>query len=401
MERPLSLTNVLFSLIFGRSGNCALVKINYNRPMSVDKETLRLWRLNAQHLSGRSLLQPEEVVQWLGGVQAQDYAAAKWSIGLRLPESVDADAEKALQNGRIIRTWMFRGTLHFVAASDLPWLTALLAPGIIRQNARRYKQLELDAAVFIKGEKVLQQAIEQSGPLTRLEIKRCFEKAAVPAEGQQLPYLLQRAALDGLICLGSLRGNKPTYTLVSQWVGSQTAVAAEEGYRRLAKRYFTGHGPATIDDFAWWSGLTKKEARTAIEAADLNSVNLAGNAYWFQNEHEASAVAPSGCLLPPFDEYLLGYRDRSLMLHFDHAKKVNAGGGMPKPAVVVNGKVIGIWGRRAKKSEAVISLHPFRTLEGDERNLLQEAVERWGRFTAVPVEFEVIDAGKITTVGEL
>jgi hypothetical protein len=355
--------------------------------MNPNKVTLKAWRLASQRIGTQGWQRPGQVVEWLGGVQAQDYRWAKWSIGLRMDGCDDAEVERAIQDRQIVRTWMFRGTLHFVAAGDLSWLTSLLAPAIIRRNARRYRELELDDAAFVKSQKVIQHALETNGPLTRAEIKAHFEKEGVPAEGQQVPYLLQRAAFDGLICHGLPRGNEPTYVLVSDWVGTRQTLDRAEALRLLAIRYFSSHGPATGQDFAWWAGLTAREVRLAVDSApEVVLVEADGVQYWATGDPPPAGATEIGYLLPPFDEYLLGYKDRSLVLDATHAKRVNAGGGMLKPTVMVNGNILGVWTYKIKRQEMLVSIQPFRELESHERDLIDRAASQLGSFKSVPVD---------------
>ena len=355
--------------------------------MNTDKDTLKAWRLVSQKMGTRRWQGPGQVVEWLGGVQAQDYRWAKWSIGLRTDGCNDEDVERAIQNRQIVRTWMFRGTLHFVAADDLSWLTSLLAPGIIRRNARRYRELELDDAAFVKSQKVIQHALEANGPLTRSEIKARLEKDGVPAEGQQVPYLLQRAALDGLICHGPQRGNEPTYVLSSDWAGTHQALDQAGALGRLAIRYFSSHGPATKQDFAWWAGLTAREVRLALDSAsEAVPIEVDGVQYWVTGDPPPADVTESGYLLPPFDEYLLGYKERFLVLDPTYAKRVNAGGGMLKPTVMVNGYILGTWSYKVREQDTVISIQPFRDLEPHERGLIQRAASRFSSFKSVPID---------------
>lgn len=355
--------------------------------MKVDRGTLKAWRLVSQRMGTERWQRPEEVVTWLGGVQAQDHRWAKWSIGLRTHGCYEKKVEGALQDRRIVRTWMFRGTLHFVAAGDLSWLRSLLAPGIIRRNARRYRQLGLDDTAFAGSQRVLVHALEGTRPLARSEIKAHFEREGVPAEGQQVPYLLQRAALDGLICHGPQQDSEPTYVLVADWIGSQRTWDQTEALGVLASRYFSSHGPATQQDFAWWSGLSAREVRAALASApELAAIDADGVQYWVPGDPPPGEVAESSCLLPPFDEYLLGYRERSLVLDPTQEKWVNAGGGMPKPTVMVNGDILGIWSYKVKGQAMVISIQPFRNLAPHERDLVERAAHQFGRFKALPVE---------------
>ncbi len=333
---------------------------------------------------------PVRIVSRLGGIQAQDYRGGKWSIGLRSEGVTDQDVEEALADHHIVRTWMFRGTLHFIAAADLGWLTALLAPGIIRGNRRRYGQLELDGKVFRKSRSVIRKAIEADGPLTRPELKKRFEAAGVPAEGQQIPYLLQRAALDGLICSGPQHGREAVYGLTSEWVGTQPELDREQALGQLAERYFKSRGPATEADFAWWSGLSVTDVRKGVEAAHkIETEEIEGVSFLrISARVSAGRVGQAGGeahLLPPFDEYLLGYKDRAAMLAPAFAKRVNRGGGMPRPVVIVGGEVVGVWSRSEKKGELVIEIKPFRDLDAGALEAVERAAKRLEAFESVPV----------------
>lgn len=352
--------------------------------MHIEKDTLKYWRLVVQKLSTQLLLRPENVVEWFGGVQAQDYRWAKWSIGLRTDGCTDEVVEQSVQDHQIVRTWMFRGTLHFVSADDLAWLTSLLAPGIIKSNARRYRQLELDDAAFVNSQKVIQQAIEAQGPLTRAEIKSYFELAGVPAEGQQVPYLLQRAALDGLICQGPISGSEPTYVLISDWIEAQQSLDKAKALEILAMRYFLSHGPATEQDFAWWAGLSAREVRQGVESASaLASIDFEGVRYWINGNPPPIEGSDCAFLLPPFDNYLLGYKERSLVLDPSYKKRVNPGGGMPKPTVMVNGSILGTWKYRTKKGKLDITFQPFRGLNPHERKLIDNAANQFREFISI------------------
>jgi hypothetical protein len=320
-------------------------------------------------------------------VQGQDYRWAKWSIGLRTDGCTDDEVERVIQNGRLVRTWMFRGTLHFVAADDLTWLTSLLAPGMIKRNARRYRQLALDDVTFSRSQQVIRLALAGNGPLTRSEIKAHLEEEGIPAEGQQVPYLLQRAALDGLICHGPQRGSKPTYLLLAEWIGEQRALNRPEALGALASRYLMSHGPATRHDFAWWSGLSTREARLALDLApEAVSMEVDDVQYWAIGEPPPASETEIACLLPPFDEYLLGFKDRALVLDPAYTKRVNAGGGMLKPTVMVNGEIVGIWSYKAKDREVTVSIQPFRDLASHERDLIDQAAGRFGRFRSGAVD---------------
>jgi hypothetical protein len=290
--------------------------------------------------------------------------------------------EQALVDRRIVRTWMYRGTLHYVAVADLGWLTALLAPTIIRKNARRYRQLELDGPHFVASQRVMLRALEDRGAMTRREIGQRLEAEGISAEGQRLPYLLQRAALDGLICHGETRGKETTYVLLKGWGGGHGPAGRDELLGRLAGRYLGSHAPATRQDFAWWSGLGAAEARQAIESTpSAASFEYAGVEYWLTRELCDEDVPRGAHLLPPFDGYLMGYRDRDLVLDPANARRVNAGGGLPKPTVLLDGRVAGVWRRESTRSGMAIEVAFFDDPGSRERQLVEAAASLFGEYS--------------------
>ena len=346
------------------------------------------WRLSAQQLYQPQWRQPERVVRWLGGVQAQNPAWALWSIGLRLRDGSASKVQHAIEERHIVRTWAFRGTLHYVAAADLSWLIPLLAPTIIARNTRRYRQLELDETTFAQSNRVIHEALEPGEPLLRAEIARALERSGISAKGQRIHYLVQRAALDGLICHGLPRGKEPAYSLVSQWIqpGQAQGLPLQQDVTgrlaALAERYFSSHGPATVQDFAWWSGLPVAIARQALGAAQsLVQIKAEGKALWAGQEQPVPSMPQAAYLLPPYDDYLLGYKDRSWALDPAYAKRVNAGGGMPKATIVVNGEVVGTWTRTIKDNRAIVRLKLFRSLDEPENQAIEKAAHRYSSFS--------------------
>jgi hypothetical protein len=356
--------------------------------MDSQASSLLARRLAAQQLYAPRWPQPERAVETLGGVQAQDPSGAIWSIGLRTCDATAPQVQAAIDDRHIVRTWAFRGTLHYLFATDLPWMLPLLAPAIVARNARRYRQLDLDEATFAQSERVMRRALKGGLSLARSEIARALEAEGISAQGQRLYYLLQRAALDGVLCQGLPRGREPTYVLISEWLGSPQAPAVPNPQAALAERYLLGHGPATVHDFAWWAGWPISVAREAIRAAPSRvRVDVDGMELWAVGEPPPpTETKATAYLLPPFDDYLLGYRDRSQALDPAFARQVNAGGGMPKPTVVVNGAVVGTWARTIRRDRIAVTLSLFRALEDTEQAGVQEAIRRYGEFVGLPVE---------------
>jgi len=341
-------------------------------------------RIRAQLLVGSRGLSATEVVSHLGGIQAQDYSGAKWSIGIRLSEAGEERIEKAIASGAIVRTWSYRGTLHLLSAIDAAWLLPLLAPSVFAANQRRYRELALDDKTFAESRPLIRRILEsESRPVPRSRLCELLEKDGIRTEGQRAHYLLQRAGLEGVLCLGPAQGREATYKATTIESRSLQAMDSDQGKAKLIERYFTSHGPATIQDFSWWSGIPVSQVRRLLRSHLLpQSIFSEEKDLWAGKDQPvvAAYATESVWLLPPFDEYLLGYRNRSAVLDPAFVKIVNAGGGMMKPTLVVNGRVAGIWKQIRRKSKITIFVEPFRELTENEDRLLARAAERYGRF---------------------
>lgn len=346
-------------------------------------------RLHNQSIAQADATTPGAVVKQLGAVQAQDYLGALWALGLRTRQAVEADIEQAIANSELIRTWPMRGTLHFVAAGDVRWMLALLTPRIMARASRRHKQLELDEATFARSEALFAKALQDGQKLTRPEMMAVLEQGGISTQGQRGYHILGWAAQSGLICFGPRQGKQDTFVWLDDWVPEGKTLSRDEALAELAHRYFSGHGPATIHDFMWWSGLPAADARAglAMVESQLSPEELDGQTYWFSSAEFASNVAsPTAYLLPPFDEYLLGYKDRRVVLDPAHATKVVPGAnGMFKPIIVIDGRVVGIWKRTLRKNSVVIEPSPFSALNKAEERAFVEAAEQYGTFLKLPV----------------
>ncbi len=346
-------------------------------------------RLKNQRIDGEKHEKPEDVVRWLGAIQAQDYAQALWAIGLRLKSATLADVERAVIDAKVIRTWPMRGTLHFVPPEDAKWMLRLSASRMLARDGRRLKQLGLDVETMERCKVLFYEALEGNKRLPRPDMMRLVEQAGISTERQRGYHILWYVAQSGLICLGPMQDKQQTFVLLDEWAPNPRKLSQEESLAELAKRYFASHGPATAHDFAWWAGLTVTEARAGLEAArsDLLLEAMDGKEYWTKSgaldntAYDASSVN----LLPGFDEYLLGYRDRSAVLADEHAAKVVPGrNGVFRPIIVVGGRVVGTWQRRLKKDAIDISLSPFTGL-GDWQDRVMEAAKSYSEFVGLPL----------------
>jgi hypothetical protein len=345
------------------------------------------YRLFNQRISKTQFEQPSQVVSWLGAVQAQDYAGAKWSIGLRLPESTDTSIEQAVAAKTIIRTWPMRGTLHFVAAADVHWMLALLTPRVIANSSRRHQQLELDEATFARSQELFAKALQGGRQLTRDEMYQLLERANISTAGQRGYHILWRSAQEGLICFGPPSGKQQTFTLLDEWAPRTNNLTRDEALAELARRYFTSRGPTTLADFGWWSGLTASDARAGLEMvkAQLRPETINGQTYWMSPDGPATANnAPGVYLLPGFDEYLLGYTDRTAVLEAIHAPQIHPGSnGMFSPTLVIEGRIAGTWKRTFKKNSVAIAVAPFAPLSQAQSRAVTVAAERYSRFVGM------------------
>ncbi|HWS56729.1 MAG TPA: winged helix DNA-binding domain-containing protein [Pyrinomonadaceae bacterium] len=346
-------------------------------------------RLRQQRIEGEKFERPEEAVAWLGAVQAQDYGGALWGVGLRLRDASEAGVERAIAERKIVRTWPMRRTLHLVAAGDVRWMLKLCTPRVVAGAARRLEQfVGLDESTFTRSKKLFERALGGGRQLTRGAMYETLESAGVPTSDGRGLHVITRLAQDGFLCFGTREGRQPTFALLDEWVPASKELEREEALAELARRYFTSHGPATLQDFAWWSGLTVADARAGVESARprLASETAGARTYWFS---ASAAAGPEGGaaglhLLPPFDEYIVAYKDRGAVLDPSRTRELNPGNGVFSPTIVSGGRVVGTWKRALKKGSVVITPAPFAPLRKAEARAFKEAARRYGDFLGLP-----------------
>ena len=291
-------------------------------------------RLENQSISTSKPKTPLEVVRNLVALQAQDYLGALWSIALRTPHCTQEEVLAAITKRQIVRTWPMRGTLHFVAGEDIRWMLSLLAPRIIKGLAGRQRQLELTPDNFERSRSILTKELRGGRQLGRREAYVLLEKEGISCQGQRGIHILQLLCLEGLLCFGAHINKEPSFTLLEEWVPSTPSRDRSASLAELTLRYFTSHGPATLQDLMWWSGLTATDAKAGLEAVKsfLISEKIEEKEYWFAPND--TPENHSLYLLPGFDEYLLGYKDRSAALDIHHAPKVVPGNNGDRKSVV-------------------------------------------------------------------
>src|SRR6266849_969246 len=346
-------------------------------------------RLHNQLITQRMFEKPGDVMQWRGAVQSQDYAAAKWALGLRLQGAIDESIEQAFAGGTILRTHVMRPTWHFVAPADIRWMLMLTALRVNALNAYYYRQLELDDAVFLHSNVVLAKALQGGKQLTRAELVTVLKLAGIASDNLlRFTHIMMRAELDGIVCSGARRGKQFTYALLDERAPQARMLDRDEALAELTIRYFTSHGPATVQDFVWWSGLTVIDAKAGLEMVKSQLMHevVDGQTYWFSpSTPRVQGLSQAAYLLPNYDEYTVGYTDRSAIFDALHTNKLDPRGGLLTNTMVLDGQVIGTWKRTFKKNTVVIEVNPFVPLSATETRAFAVAANRYGAFLTMSV----------------
>ncbi len=351
-------------------------------------------RLRNQKLTGPGIKKPADIVSWLGAVQAQEFAVAKWALGLRSPGLTEADVDRAFDDGTIVRTHILRPTWHFVAPEDIRWMQKLTGPRVQRQSASYHRNVGLDQRAFARSRRVLESSLRDGRHLTRAALGAALTRAGIPVDGLRLAFLMMQAELDLVICSGPRQGKQFTYALLDERVPDANRLDGEEALGELVRRYFQSHGPATVHDFVWWSGLTVAQTKAGLAALgrEVESRELNGVTYWsLPSARRSAAVAgPIVHLLPIYDEYLNALRDRSLARDpSGHAPTVADFVGFPNQ-LLVDGILRGAWKREVTSRQTRILVKPFRPLNKKELRALKDAGAAYSAFLGQASELSVV-----------
>lgn len=306
---------------------------------------------------------------------------------------VDADVERAFADGEILRTHVLRPTWHFVAAEDLGWMLELTAPRI-QVSMRTYaRNVGLDARQLSRGLAIIERQLAGGRHQTRRELAAHLSRAGLPMTPMHMAFVAMNAELERIICSGPRRGKEFTYALVSERVKSSTLLSADEGLGVLATRFFASHGPATLKDFVWWSGLRSVDARRGLDIASLRSVEHEGLTYWHDGRRTPAARTTGVHLLPIYDEYTVAYRDRVAVPHGPGRIRTGAQVVGFRHALVIDGQIAGTWTIETGRSGTSVRVTPLRRLTRAERDRIDAVVGRYARFIGAQVRPEVLAAG--------
>lgn len=347
-------------------------------------------RLRCQHLTSAPLADPVAVVRWLTAVQAQDYNGALWALSLRLKNSAAAELDALFNAGAILRTHVLRPTWHFVAPEDIRWLLQLTGPRVLGINASMYRQLGLDEATLQRSLEVISQALQGGQHLTRAELGEALQETNIAGtSGQRLTYVVMHAEQHGVICSGPRRGKQFTYALLDEWVPPAPERTRDEALAELTRRYFLSHGPATVYDFANWSGLMLSDGRIGLSLVqnELDHTEIDGQTYWFAPDPpQAIAHPPRAFILSVFDEYTIGYKDRRAIASELVSERLGNLGNALTYLLVLDGQVVGSCRRTLQKASATVEANSFLPLTPDDQQAIAAAARRFGTFLQLPVE---------------
>lgn len=353
------------------------------------QEDIAQLRLYNQHLLGEKFKNPYEAVAHLGAVQSQDYFGASWSLGQRVENATAETIDQAFNEGKILRTHIMRPTWHFVAPEDIRWMQGLTSSRVKQFMGHYNRKLELDEKLFAKSTAAIVKVLKEKRYATRQELKAELTKIGIHTDVQRLAHIVMWAELDAIICSGPRIGKQFTYTLVEERVKDHTKRNREEGLAELAKRYFTSHGPAQIKDFAWWSGLTTKEAQEGISMiqSKLKEETIDGKTYLFVKEiQHPKRTSPKAFLLSIYDEYTIAYNDRSPLSGERHIEKMISMGNALTAVMILDGRVVGTWKRVMKKNSVEIKLSPFEILNKAQHEAFEKEAQAYGTFIGLPAK---------------
>jgi Winged helix DNA-binding domain len=344
-------------------------------------------RMNSLLLASTGPRSPADVVTWMGALQAQDVASGEWSFGVRCPGFTQADVHQATVDRHILRTWPMRGTVHFVPPADAKWMLDLTGARVIAGASGRFQQLGLAAPVLEKAVELLRSALNGGRSLTRGGCVALLVDAGVHTAPGHGYHLLSYASHIGVTCIGPHEGKEQTFVLLDDWVPNPNVLSRDEALATLTCRYYQSHGPASRTDFIGWTGLTVTDAKRGIELlgdqlATISTVRgpMITSAASLDTPTTSMRTADL-LLLPGFDEYLLGYKDRTSMVAPERMNQIVPGrNGVFKPTIVVHGKVIGTWKRTIKNQRVDIEALPFEPFNGHLQDLFGEAGHKYADY---------------------
>ena len=345
-------------------------------------------RLINQQISQTVYTTPNQIVSHFGMMQAQDFNSAKWAIGLRLNGCTEKTVIESFNKGEILRTHVMRPTWHLVTPENIRWMLQLSAKRIMQSMKSRDRDLGLNDEIYGKGYRIIEKALEKEDYLTREELTEIFHNTGMKFNSSQMYHIITGAEVNRIICSGVLREKNQTYTLLEKRVPATQPLTKEESLAKLARMYFSGHGPATLQDFVWWSGLPISEARQGLQAVQSEFVSETVNGQTYRMpvchcgldlQSHSNRRNISLHLLPAFDEFIVGYKDRTAAIISENHTKAISNNGVFRPVIVKDGRVIGLW-KKGTSAKKIITVSPFEPIDDATQQLIDTATEKLRMF---------------------
>ncbi len=344
-------------------------------------------RLHNQHITGSTHRDPASLISALTAMQAQEFPMAKWAIGLRLPGITEEKVETDFNQGAFLRTHMLRPTWHFVTPENIQWVLKLTSPNVHASNAYYYRQASLLPSDFKKAIRIFEKALAGQNFLTRKNLQSILEKNKIKADGLRLGLIFMFAELEGLICSGPRIGKQFTYALLDERIKGRIAFKPKQALEELTRRYFISRGPATIQDFVWWSGLRPQQAREGVDRLqnEFKKVRVSGQEYIFLIANKSNQGEIQSCfLLPDYDEYGISYKNREGYKRENSDKEFSSIDAAFKKWLIVDGLIGGKWRRKLKKGKWTAEAQCFSSLNNTQRKAVRRAIDRYNAFTLDP-----------------
>lgn len=354
-----------------------------NQTMTINPKNISSLRSFNQQITVTKFKTAKEIAGWLGAIQAQDYNMVKWALGIRLQNSTEIGINNEIDSGSIIRSHLLRPTWHFVSSDDIYWIQELTAPQIKSTLKYRDRQLGLTDTIFRKCNKIFEKTLRDRNHKTREELIKELINAKIEVDNNRASHIFLRAEIDGIICSGKQKGGRPTYAILAEWVPIKNRTYRDEALKELALRYFSSRGPATVQDFTWWSGLSSGNSKLALELnkSDLIYKTIENKTYWFVDSSDMTKpINKKVFLLPAFDEFLISYRDRSASLLSVDNKKTISDNGIFYPTILMGGQIIGTWKRNIKGNRIFLTLNLFKTDNPDFGKIYRESTAGYSKF---------------------
>jgi len=341
-------------------------------------------RLLSQQLAKPSFNSVKELISWMGAVQAQEYNMVKWAVGMRLKSPALSKVNEALSKGEILRTHVMRPTWHLVAAEDIRWMARLSRDRLLKTFSGYDKKMGITGDSYAKTVDFIVKLVEGNNHLTRIELEERCKAEGIRTENNHLNRFLMGAEYEGILCGGIEKNNKHTFALLDERVPvSNESFHKETALAKLAVSYFRSHSPASLQDFIWWSGLTATDAKAAIGSIShllvkdkYESEELYVHESWQMKNKSNSTIH----FLPPYDEYLISYKNRTHVLNLEHHPKAFTNYGIFYPVILYQGKVVGNWKKSQKKNGIQIETSFFDPAYVVDPDMLKKSESLFSKF---------------------